>query len=292
MVGLSAPTMRALAVDRGRDRRRQRVWQTTCTLVRAGAEGFLIDSPVLPDEIEALPAVLEQAGFPLSGLLCTHGDWDHLLARLGVPRGSLGVGAGDVRAVERPRRAAVRELREFDEEQYIDGRAPLGLGDLQALPVPGVLSLGETDEIDMYPASGHTADGTAFWMPWLGVLVCGDYLSPLEIPMISPGGSAEAYLETLRGCRRSSIRRRRSSPGMASPLPRGGPARPRTRTSPTSRRCWEPATRRCPTAGTPTPNAARTRATRTRSPEPPHGRSTAEETPYTGVPQACTIEAC
>jgi glyoxylase-like metal-dependent hydrolase (beta-lactamase superfamily II) len=29
------------------------------------------------------------------------------------------------------------------------------------------------------------------------VLVCGDYLSPVEIPMLSPGGSLEAYLETL-----------------------------------------------------------------------------------------------
>ena len=62
------------------------------TAVRGGAEGFLIDSPVLPDEIEALPAVLEQAGSPLSGLLCTHGDWDHLLARAAFAEVSLGVG--------------------------------------------------------------------------------------------------------------------------------------------------------------------------------------------------------
>ena len=29
----------------------------------------------------------------------------------------------------------------------------------------------------------------AVFAPWLGVLVVGDYLSPVEIPMISPGGS-------------------------------------------------------------------------------------------------------
>jgi glyoxylase-like metal-dependent hydrolase (beta-lactamase superfamily II) len=34
-------------------------------------------------------------------------------------------------------------------------------------------------------------------MPWLGVLVCGDYLSPVEIPMLSPGGSGSAYRATL-----------------------------------------------------------------------------------------------
>ena len=88
--------MRALAVDENVIVVVSACWQTTATAVRGGAEGFLIDSPVLPDEIEALPAVLEQAGFPLSGLLCTHGDWDHLLARGGF-RGGLARGrTGDV----------------------------------------------------------------------------------------------------------------------------------------------------------------------------------------------------
>jgi glyoxylase-like metal-dependent hydrolase (beta-lactamase superfamily II) len=34
-------------------------------------------------------------------------------------------------------------------------------------------------------------------MPWIGVLCCGDYISPVEIPMISPGGSLAAYQATL-----------------------------------------------------------------------------------------------
>ena len=46
-----------------------RIYQTTCTALRAGDEGFLVDSPILPDELDALPAILEQAGFPVSGLL-------------------------------------------------------------------------------------------------------------------------------------------------------------------------------------------------------------------------------
>ena len=60
-----------------------RVFQTACTIVRDGDECFVVDSPVLPDELDVLPALLEQAGFPFSGLLATHGDWDHLLGRLG-----------------------------------------------------------------------------------------------------------------------------------------------------------------------------------------------------------------
>jgi glyoxylase-like metal-dependent hydrolase (beta-lactamase superfamily II) len=38
----------------------------------------------------------------------------------------------------------------------------------------------------------------AIWVPWARVLVAGDYLSPFEIPMISRGGSVDAYMATLR----------------------------------------------------------------------------------------------
>jgi glyoxylase-like metal-dependent hydrolase (beta-lactamase superfamily II) len=174
-----------------------RVWQTTCTVVRAGEEGFVIDSPVYPDELAALPAVLEQAGFPVSGLLATHADWDHLLGRLAFPDASLGCGELSAARLQSEPGAAQRKLRRFDEEHYVEGRAPLALAGMQSLPVPGRLELGGKQEIELYRADGHTADGTAYLMPWLSVLVCGDYLSPVEIPMISAGGSLEAYVETL-----------------------------------------------------------------------------------------------
>jgi hypothetical protein len=57
--------MRVLAVDADLIVVISRFWQTTCTAVRAGEEGFVIDSPVYPDELEAVPSVLEQAGFPV-----------------------------------------------------------------------------------------------------------------------------------------------------------------------------------------------------------------------------------
>ena len=63
--------MRALAVDNDVIVFISRVWQTTSTAVRSGDEGFLIDSPVYPDELEAVPDVLSQAEFPVSGLLAT-----------------------------------------------------------------------------------------------------------------------------------------------------------------------------------------------------------------------------
>ena len=199
-----------------------RFWQTTCTALRAGDEGFVIDSPVYPDELESLRPVLDQAAFPVSGLLATHADWDHLLGRIAFPQASLGCGETTARRMAAEPGAAQRELREFDEEQYVDDRPPLSLGGVQSLPVPGRLALGATaeHELELHPADGHTADGTAFFVPWRGVLVCGDYLSPVEIPWLSPGGSLDAYLATLERLRSVVERSQTIVPGHGRPLSR------------------------------------------------------------------------
>ncbi len=184
-----------------------RVYQTTCTVVRgrragedAGAEAFVIDSPVFPDELEILPTLLEQAGFPFTGLLVTHADWDHLLGRLAFPGAAIGCGETTAARLTAEPGAAARALRAFDDEHYVERPAPLSVGQVQALPSPGVCEVGD-QELILEPADGHTADGTAFWIPWAGVLACGDYLSPVEIPMISEGGSREAYRATLERLR-------------------------------------------------------------------------------------------
>lgn len=175
-----------------------RFWQTTCTLVRSGDEGFVIDSPVLPDELDVLPAICEQASFPVSGLLATHGDWDHLLGRLAFPGAALGVAETTAARLRGEPGAAQRELRDFDDEHYVERERPLALGDVQPLPVPGKLDVG-AEVIELHPTEGHTSDGMALWLGWAGVLVVGDYLSPVEIPWLSEyGGSASAYLATLR----------------------------------------------------------------------------------------------
>jgi glyoxylase-like metal-dependent hydrolase (beta-lactamase superfamily II) len=172
------------------------VWQTSCTLVRGGSEAFVIDSPVLPAELEALPSLAEQAGFAVAGLLATHADWDHLLGRLAFPEAAIGVAETTAARLAGEPGAAQRELRAFDEEHYLARERPLSLGQVQALPVPGRCGIGER-ELELHPADGHTADGMVVWVPWSKCLVVGDYVSPVEIPMLSPGGSLNAYLATL-----------------------------------------------------------------------------------------------
>jgi glyoxylase-like metal-dependent hydrolase (beta-lactamase superfamily II) len=173
-----------------------RFWQTTATLVRSGDEAFCVDSPVLPDELEILPAIAEQAGFRVVGLFATHADWDHLLGRYAFPEAPLGVAESTALRLRNEPGRAQRLMREFDDEHYVERPSPLSLPGAQPLPVPGHVGIGD-QQLEVHPAEGHTADGMAVWIPWARVLVCGDYLSPVEIPMLSPGGSRDAYLATL-----------------------------------------------------------------------------------------------
>jgi glyoxylase-like metal-dependent hydrolase (beta-lactamase superfamily II) len=187
------------------------VLQVNCVIVRGavtgaedgddGGETFVIDSPVLPDELDALPTLLEQAQFPQpSGLLATHGDWDHLLGRLAFPEVALGCAESTAARLQAAPGEAQRGLRTFDEELMIDRPRPLALGSLQALPVPGRCEIGDS-ELELHPAGGHTIDGMAIHMPWAGVLVVGDYLSSIEIPALNAGDTVEAYLATLERLR-------------------------------------------------------------------------------------------
>ncbi|HEY7952367.1 MAG TPA: MBL fold metallo-hydrolase [Solirubrobacteraceae bacterium] len=194
------------------------IWQTNCTIVRAGEECFMIDSPILPEELDALPSVLDQAGIEggaagrrptsrasllrsrLSGLLATHGDWDHLLGRLAFPDASLGCAQSTYERLLATPGEAQRELRAFDEEYYLE-RRPLMLGQLQPLPVPGRLAIGP-HELELHPAAGHTCDGMAIWAPWARVLLAGDYLSSIEIPFFAEGdGNPQTYKATLQRLR-------------------------------------------------------------------------------------------
>ncbi|HEX7299256.1 MAG TPA: MBL fold metallo-hydrolase [Solirubrobacteraceae bacterium] len=196
-----------------------RAYQTTCTAIRGGDEAFVVDSPIFPDELEVLPAVLEQAGFAVTGLLATHRDWDHMLGRLAFPGTALGVAETTAAVLTGEPGAVQRTLRAWDEENYVERPAPLGIGQIQALPVPGHIGLG-AQEVEVHPTEGHTSDGMALLVPWAGVLVAGDYLSPVEIPMLSPSGSRDAYLATLARLRPLVERVQWVVPGHGAPTDR------------------------------------------------------------------------
>jgi hypothetical protein len=83
-----------------------RFWPDDLHARALGEEAFCIDSPVLPDELELLPAIAEQADFRVVGCLATHVDWDHRARPLRLRRRPLGVGG--VRAPARLRNEPAR----------------------------------------------------------------------------------------------------------------------------------------------------------------------------------------
>ncbi len=164
-------------------------------------ETFVIDSPVLPEELELLASLVEQAAFPEPrGLLATHADWDHLLAPLAFPEATLGCAESSAARLRAEPGAAQRALRDFDEELYLERRRPLALGSVQALAVPGRCDIGR-HELELHLTDGHTADGMAVWIPWARVLVAGDYLSAIELPALDAGDRVGSYLATLERLR-------------------------------------------------------------------------------------------
>jgi glyoxylase-like metal-dependent hydrolase (beta-lactamase superfamily II) len=191
---------------------------------RAARESMLVDSPYFPDELEALPALGRETGFEVEALLATHGDFDHLLGRLAFSELALGVAETTSTRLRGEPGAAQRVLNEADAEHYVQRERPLSLGATHELPVPGRLELGD-QELELHAASGHTGDGMAIVARHAGLLICGDYLSDVEIPIISPRGSLEAYRATLARLAPFVAAAERVVPGHGSPLDREGALR-------------------------------------------------------------------
>jgi glyoxylase-like metal-dependent hydrolase (beta-lactamase superfamily II) len=111
---------------------------------------------------------------------------------------------------------AQKRLREVDNEYYVKRERPLSLGSYQSLPVPGKLELGD-QELELYPAEGHTDDGMILFARWCGVLICGDYLSDVELPT---WGDTELYRKTLDRLRPLVAAAQIVVPGHGAPMPR------------------------------------------------------------------------
>lgn len=174
-----------------------RFMQTNVTVIGHSGETLVIDAPYFPDELRALR---EGVGGGPVRLFATHSHFDHLLARLAFPAAPMLVGMPTARALAADPEKPLQEMAEEDGRTYVARDEPLRFGAMQGVPVPGEVEVGG-EWVDLLPAPGHTADGCALWAPWAGLLCCGDYLSDVEIPLLSAAGSPEAYRETLERLR-------------------------------------------------------------------------------------------
>ncbi|MEN3536745.1 MBL fold metallo-hydrolase [Microbispora sp. ZYX-F-249] len=175
------------------------------TVVVQGRDGvLLIDPGVTGSELGCLADDLRELGRPVVAGFSTHPHWDHLLwhARLGeAPRYGTARCAAVVR--ERlPDADAKARIAAHLLETEIAGQVPLDLlGLITGLPAATPHVPWEGPEVRIIEHQAHAPGHAALLIEDRGVLVAGDMLSDVLIPMLAVDGTADPigdYLAALR----------------------------------------------------------------------------------------------
>lgn len=172
------------------------IWKTTCTRIQSEKDTVLIDSPVLPEELEEVRTTLSRNGKGVKGLATTHGDYDHVFGPFAFPEAPLLATDTTIErlADETHLSWCHRSMALFDDMFYVDRAKHLRLDRLSPATTNALSTLAKTT-VEVIPTDGHTNDGMALLIRDSRALVCGDYLSPVEIPKVR--GSIDSYLATL-----------------------------------------------------------------------------------------------
>ncbi|GLY99396.1 MBL fold metallo-hydrolase [Actinoplanes sp. NBRC 103695] len=174
-------------------------------VVVRGRDGvLLIDPGVRAQEMDCLANDLSEAGRTVVAGFSTHSHWDHLLwhARFGeAPRYGTAVCAAAVRD-ELADPGAKADITAHLEPTGIADQVPLDLyGLITALPAGAARVPWDGPDVRIVEHQAHVPGHAALFVEELGVLVAGDMLSDVLIPMLDLNGAAdpvEEYLAALR----------------------------------------------------------------------------------------------
>ena len=177
----------------------------TNTVVVQGRTGvLLVDPGVLGYEMAALADDLRELGQPVVAGFSTHPHWDHLLwhARLGAaPRYGTARCAATVRD-RLPDASAKARVAEHLIPPDIAGQVPLDLlGLITGLPAETARIPWDGPQVRIIEHEAHAPGHAALLIQERGVLVAGDMLSDVLIPMLDLNDTAdpiEDYLAALR----------------------------------------------------------------------------------------------
>ncbi|GIH19182.1 MBL fold metallo-hydrolase [Rugosimonospora africana] len=175
------------------------------TIVVQGRAGVLLVDPGLQDhELACLANDLSASGRTVVAGFSTHPHWDHLLwhAQLGeAPRYGTARCAAAVREQLSHPDAKAR-ITEHLAETEIAGKVPLDLyGFITALPAGTARIPWDGPEVRVIEHQAHAPGHAALFVEERGVLVAGDMLSDVLIPMLDLNDAAdpiEDYLAALR----------------------------------------------------------------------------------------------
>jgi glyoxylase-like metal-dependent hydrolase (beta-lactamase superfamily II) len=177
--------------------------QSNAVVVEGTAGVLLIDAGVLAGELACLASDLSDLGQPVVAGFSTHPHWDHLLwdARLGrAPRyGTAGCAA-----------AAAAWLSDANWKDRLAGLIPPDIAEEVPLDLIGLITALPADTkhipwagpaVRIIEHQAHALGHAALLIEERGVLVAGDMLSDVLIPMLDLNRSADPIGDYLAGLR-------------------------------------------------------------------------------------------
>lgn len=169
------------------------IWQTNSTILSDGGACVIVDPAYFPRELEAIAARVAERG-AATGVVFTHGHWDHVMGATAFPGAPVYLHAGLAEAIaaDDPRAAQfLADARDFDERWYVPRPHGHRWPERRVAVSEGIVELGSL-RVRALDLPGHSPDGLALIVD--DVLLPGDYLSPCEIPFMD---DPPAYWRTL-----------------------------------------------------------------------------------------------
>jgi glyoxylase-like metal-dependent hydrolase (beta-lactamase superfamily II) len=177
--------------------------QSNAVVVHGRAGVLLIDPGITGSEMACLANDLRESGQPVAAGFSTHPHWDHLLwhAQLGeAPRYGTARCAADIRAFLSNPHWKDDVAEELPPE--VAGDVPLDLlGLITGLPAKTTQIPWDGPQVRIIEHQAHAPGHAALLIEERGVLVAGDMLSDVLIPMLDLNDTAdpiEDYLAALR----------------------------------------------------------------------------------------------
>lgn len=170
-------------------------YTTTSTIVTTARSAVLVDPAWTVTELEDLRDWLRHHDLAVTSGVATHAHHDHLLWHPdfgGAPRFA---SATTVRMADEWH----GELRSQLDDDYRSDLPDsfLGLRPVDGQFLPDAFGDGAGEPVELVVHDGHAPGHTAVWLPERGVMLAGDMLSDVELPLPFAPDDLPAYLDAL-----------------------------------------------------------------------------------------------
>jgi glyoxylase-like metal-dependent hydrolase (beta-lactamase superfamily II) len=159
---------------------------TTSTLVVHGSDVLLVDPAWDPDELDGLAELVRARGWRVAAGVATHAHHDHLLWHPGFGAAPRFASRRTCELAGQHREELVANLGDGwpAELEPLVGRVEPADGAVVPFPEP----------VELVEHDGHAPGHTAVWLPERRVLLAGDMLSDVELPLPLWPDDLPAYL--------------------------------------------------------------------------------------------------